>query len=74
MAPQRPFRQRVFLFRLLAAIFDVEAFFLAFSVVKCKDAEMCPDLGTRSEQLFGVAVATTLSLLGVGINNKNDAS
>ena len=74
MASQRPFRQRVFLFRLLASIFAVEAFFLAFSFVRCKDAEMCPDLGTRSEQLFGVAVATTLSLLGVGINNRNDAS
>ena len=71
---QRPFRQRVFLFRLLAAIFAVEAGFLAFSFIRCPNVEACPNLGARSEQLFGVAIATTLSLLGVGINNKNDAS
>ena len=74
MAPQRPFRQRVFLFRMLAAIFAVEATFLAIAFYKCQDHEACPNLGNRSEQLFGVAIATTLSLLGVGINNKNDAS
>ena len=74
MAPQRPFRQRVFLFRMLAAIFVVEAFFLAFSFIKCETRDACPELGNRSEQPFGVAIATTLSLLGVGINNKNDAS
>ena len=74
MAPQRPFRQRVFLYRMLAAIFAVEATFLGFAFIRCHNPEVCPRLGQRAEQLFGVAIATTLSLLGVGINNKNDAS
>ena len=66
-----PFRQRVFLFRMLAVIFSVEASFLAFSFYRCKDLESCPDLGNRSEQLFGVAIATTLSLLGVSGSKKD---
>ena len=74
MAPQRPFRQRVFLFRMLAAIFVVEASFLAIAYQKCDSLVTCPKIGERSDQLFGIAIATTLSLMGVGINNKNDAN
>jgi len=69
----RPFRQRVFLLRVLVAIFLTEAFFLAFAFWKCSTpipgkpvpllAERCPNIGQRTQELFGVAVATTLSLL-----------
>ena len=70
----RPFRQRVFLLRVLVGIFLAEAFFLAFAFWKCSTpipgkpvpllAERCPSIGQRTQELFGVAVATTLSLLG----------
>ena len=69
----RPFRQRVFLLRVLVGIFLVESFFLAFAFWKCSTpipgkpvpllAERCPSIGQRTQELFGVAVATTLSLL-----------
>ena len=68
-----PFRPRVFLFRMLGAIFFVEALFLAFAFVKCSQpipgkpvpmvTERCPKLGERSETLFIAAITTTLSLL-----------
>ena len=69
----RPFRQRVFLLRVLVGIFIAEAGFLAFAFWKCSIvipgkpvpliAERCPNIGQRTQELFGVAVATTLSLL-----------
>ena len=69
----RPFRQRVFLLRVLVGIFIAEAGFLAFAFWKCSTpipgtpvpviAERCPSIGQRTQELFGVAVATTLSLL-----------
>ena len=74
MSEQRPFRPEVFLFRMLAGIFVVEAFFLAYAFHKCSIPipgqpvpmvnDRCPKLGSRSQELFGVAVATVLSLLG----------
>ena len=70
----KPFRPQVFLFRMLATIFAVEAGFLAFAFYQCSRpipgqvapmvSERCPDLGERAETLFVAAVATTLSLLG----------
>ena len=71
---QRPFRPQVFLFRMLACIFAVEAGFLAFAFAKCSitlpgqnvplNAERCPKVGERAETLFVAAISTTLSLLG----------
>ena len=70
------FRPRVFLFRMLAVIFFAELATLLFAFSKCTASDMtgreaeqtikerCPEIGNRTEQLFGVAVATTLSLLG----------
>ena len=68
------FRPQVFLFRMLACIFVVEAGFLAFAFVKCSMpiegrpvpmiAERCPNVGERAETLFVAAISTTLSLLG----------
>ena len=59
---------------MLAGIFIVEALFLGFAFWKCSLpiggqpvpmlADRCPKLGSRSQELFGVAVATVLSLLG----------
>ena len=69
----KPFRRDLFLFRMLGAIFAVEASFLAFAFWKCSIpipgqpvpmvAERCPAIGSRTQELFGVAIATTLSLL-----------
>ena len=69
----KPFRARVFLFRMLACIFLAEAGFLAFAFVKCSTPlpgkpaplvnERCPKLGERSETLFVAAISVTLSLL-----------
>lgn len=74
MKEQRQFRPQVFLFRMLACIFLVEAGFLAFGFAKCSTplpnneapmvSERCPDLGERAETLFVAAISTTLSLLG----------
>ena len=73
MKEQRPFRPKIFLYRMLAAIFLTEASFLGYAFVKCSQpipgtpipmiAERCPKLGERAETLFVAAVATTLSLL-----------
>ena len=73
MTEPRPFRARVFLYRVLVGIFIAEAGFLAFAFWKCSLvipnqpvpmlAERCPNIGQRTQELFGVAIATTLSLL-----------
>ena len=73
----KPFRPQVFLFRLLAAIFLWEGILLAFSFVKCSEpkagesigvllSDRCPRLGQRAENVFEIAIATTLSLLAGG--------
>ena len=70
MKEQRPFRPKIFLYRMLAAIFLAEAGFLGFAFWKCSQVgpnqaitERCPKIGDRAETLFVAAVATTLSLL-----------
>ena len=80
----KPFRPQVFLFRMLATIFAVEAGFLAFGFYQCSRpipgqvapmvSERCPDLGERAETLFVAAVATTLSLLGGSAVNPQSSS
>lgn len=80
---EKPFRAKVFLYRLLAAIFAVEALFLGFAFMKCasptkgtqvvKVTDRCPKIAERSETLFLAAITTTLSLLtGVGTGNPPD--
>ena len=69
----KPFRSKLFLYRMLGAIFFVEALFLGFAFFKCSQpapgrqvvmvAERCPKLGERSETLFIAAISATLSLL-----------
>lgn len=67
---QNQFRVSVFLLRMLAGIFIVEAMFLGYGMHKCTTLKKiedyqraCPNIASRVEKLFGVAVATTLSLL-----------
>ena len=56
-----------FLFRMLAAIFLFEVAFLGLGWWHCmKPGAKCEDLGDRSEKIFNVAIATTLSLLAAG--------
>ena len=74
MAPRKPFRREVFLLRTLVGIFVFEFLLLGFSFHKCAERvgksqdsgiqDVCPELGGRAETLFGVAIATTLSLMG----------
>ena len=66
---------RAFLLRMLATIFAVQAVFIAWAFAVCgksgNPARVCPDLGNKTTELFGVAVATTLSLLtGAAIENR----
>ena len=73
------FRPLVFLYRMLLGIFLVEAFFLAVTYSGCMDMqknsgdniqEICPRLAERSDNLFGVAIATVLSLMpGQAVEN-----
>ena len=72
----KPFRPQVFLFRMLAAIFLWEGVLLAYSFYACSHPmigaetqvllERCPRLGQRAENIFEIAIATTLSLLAGG--------
>ena len=73
----KPFRPEVFLFRLLAGIFIWEAVLLGYSFWACAHpmtklassvllSERCPRLGQRAENIFEIAIATTLSLLAGG--------
>lgn len=58
---------------MLLGIFITEAAFLGFSFKACMDLtrinpgttvqEQCPRLGERAENLFGVSIATVLSLM-----------
>lgn len=73
--PRPPFRRSVFLLRTLVGIFIFEFMVIAFTFHKCAEKiantesatveQICPDAGGRAETLFGVAIATTLSLLGL---------
>ena len=79
MATRKPFRTRVFLLRTLVMIFVVELGLLVFSFSKCSSLaekrelipqEVCPNLADKSEKLFGVTIATVLSLLvGKDVDN-----
>ena len=75
------FKTLPFLYKMLLGIFVVEALFLGFSFQACKDLAMhskpaktvqehCPRLGERAENLFGISIATVLSLMtGQAVEN-----
>ncbi len=58
MTPKGPF-----LLRMLAIIFGVQALFMAYGISQCEKLERCDQAANRAEELFNVAIATTLSLL-----------
>ena len=71
---ERPngFSPKSFLFRLLAAIFLCQFMIIGWSVWRCGTVgpgeslhmkDRCPELGQRVENLFGLSLATVLSLL-----------
>ena len=79
MTGPRPFRSKVFLFRLLAVIFCFQALVIVRAMEGCmvlvqrneevhSIKESCPDLGQKAENLFNIAVATVLSLLSTKDN------
>ena len=78
---QKPFRRELFLFRALAAVFAGQFAIICFSYFKCAQfvsnhadktvQEICPNLSKSTENLFGVATATVLSLLGAGLAGKD---
>jgi hypothetical protein len=72
MASPSGFNPKPFLFRLLAAIFLCQFVITGWSVWRCGTVsageslhlkERCPDIGQRVENLFGLSLATVLSLL-----------
>lgn len=72
MAEPSSFNVRPFLFKMLAVIFFCQFLILGYSVWRCGTVgpgeelhikERCPEIGQRTENLFGLAVATVLSLL-----------
>jgi hypothetical protein len=72
----KPFRREVFLLRALVGVFVCQFLIIGFAFIKCSNfienkeeatiLNTCPKLGGRAENLFGVATATVLSLLGTG--------
>ena len=77
------FRPMVFLYRMLLGIFVVEAIFLGAAYKGCIEMtqgtrniqEVCPRLAERSDNLFGVAIATVLSLMtGQAVENFKNKS
>ena len=77
---RRPFRSRVFLYRTLAAVLLSQFVIVGYAFLTCGNLakvshssvkQMCPEVAQRSENLFSVAMATVLSLLGADtIGNK----
>ena len=73
----QPFRPQVFLFRMLAAIFFGKGCYWLIRFYACSHpiigaetrvllSERCPRLGQRAENVFEIAIATSLSLLAGG--------
>jgi len=54
---------KMLLVRALAVVFAFQGLILLIAAYKCDSPKMCPNLGDRTEQLFGIATATILSLL-----------
>lgn len=58
---------QAFLLKMLATVFAVQAIFIGWAFAVCgrsgNPTRVCPELGSKTTELFGVAVATTLSLL-----------
>ena len=69
MSVRKPLPKDRFLLWMLAIVFGFQASLFAFGVWRCstydedKISQLCPELGSRYDQTFGVMVATILALL-----------
>jgi len=73
MPEPRPFRPRLFLFRMLAGLFVAEFALMFYSIWHCAavardmseatPVDACPKVGQRAQELFTLSITTVLSLL-----------
>ena len=73
---------RKFLLKLLAALFLAQWLTVMGGILVCANPDLvgqdkyeninqrCPQIGSRVENLFMVSLATVLSLLGAGVNDR----
>ena len=54
---------KLFLVRTLVGVFAFQGVLLLIAFMKCQHVDQCPNLAQRTENLFGIATATILSLL-----------
>jgi len=54
---------KLFLLRTLVGIFAFQGILLLIAFMKCQSVTQCPNLADKTEKLFSIAIATTLSLL-----------
>ena len=75
MAPRKPIPKDRFLLWMLALVFGFQASLFTFGLWRCStyNAEqvsaLCPEIGRRYDQTFGVMIATILALLGASKTN-----
>ena len=75
--PRRPLEKEKFLMWMLAGIFAFQGALFAFGAIRCSNViatdkvvtDVCPELGRRYDQTFGVMIATVLALLGTSRSN-----
>ena len=54
---------KLFLMRTLVGVFAFQGMLLLIAYMKCQHVNQCPNLADKTEKLFAIATATTLSLL-----------
>ena len=54
---------KLLLVRVLIGVFAFQGVLLLIAFMKCQTVEQCPNLTQRTENLFGIATATILSLM-----------
>lgn len=54
---------KLLLVRTLIGVFAFQGMLLLIAFLKCQSVTQCPNLAQKTENLFGIATATLLSLL-----------
>ena len=54
---------KMLLMRMLIGVFAFQGVLLLIAYMKCQSVTQCPNLADKTEKLFAIATATTLSLL-----------
>jgi len=75
--PRKPIQKERFLLWMLAGVFGFQIVLFSVGAIKCASivnqdssvTNVCPDLGRRYDQTFGVMIATILALLGASKPN-----